>query len=425
MGWFSNFCSSVGSAVSSIGSAVSNVASRAWEGAREIAGKAVSWMADKAENFVDGVKEVWSKVKPYVAAISPFLKQAAKLAPWPWLSTAITIFDHALQTLLKLEDSPVLKKIEAAINWTISTAKKLKETYLDPKEIEEANKRKEVFEQAATQVTGDAKHAMALASMINDYVKIQSVIKIIFEENAVDNFDHYLRLRATQKLLANVEQALTSASSIEEISSDDMFMLEVGAKLIKKNPTLSDADALRIDEIIFNRFNSKLLPFVFEEMIMAWEQNLESKRAEWQELNADFAKETVLMRRLKTTERLSELSEQDQILLSGLMARSPETQEKLSALEKHNREMKNYVSAAEGFLQVLEKDPEQLIAEGKEYLAEESAAAGMIIIDCAQNGKRWEDLTPEQQSLIIDYANIFEADCKQRLKKLIEIEVGA
>ena len=419
------FFSSVGSFFSSVASSVSRAVSSAWQSAKEIAGKAVVWMADKAEGFVDGVKEVWGKVKPYIAVISPFLKQAAKLAPWPWLSAAITIFDRTLQGLLALENSPILKKLEAAINWTIAAAKKLKETYLTPKDIEEANNRKEVFEEATQQMSGEAKHAMVLASMINDYIKIQSVIKIIFEENAVESFDHYLRLRATQKLLSNVEQALTSASSIDEISSDDMFMLEVGAKLIKKNPTLSDVEAMRIDEIIFNRFNSKLLPFVFEEMIMAWEQNLESKREEWKLLNEDVAREIVLLRRLETTKRLSGLSSQDQVMLDELLSSLPSSKEKLAKLEKHNREMKNYVFAAEGFLQVMEKEPEQLKAEGKEYLAEESSAAGMIIIDCAQNNKAWDDLTEYEQSLIIDYANIFEEDCKQRLKKLIEVEVSA
>ena len=66
MGFWSSvrsFCSSVvssaSSAVSSAASAVGRVASAAWEEAKSIAGKAIDWRADKAENFVGSVQKVW------------------------------------------------------------------------------------------------------------------------------------------------------------------------------------------------------------------------------------------------------------------------------------------------------------------------------------------------------------------------------
>ena len=45
----------------------------------------------------------------------------------------------------------------------------------------------------------------------------------------------------------------------------------------------------------------------------------------------------------------------------------------------------------------------------------------MIIIECAQFGKRWEELNTEQQSLIIDFANIFEKASRARASKLVEV----
>ncbi len=424
MGWFSNFCSKVGTAVRNVASSVASAASEAWKKTKEVAAKAVTWMADKAEAFVSNVKETWKKVKPYIVALSPILKSAAAAVQIPWLSGAILAIDATLQGLLALENSPVLKKLEAAIHWTIAAAKNFKTTFLTPEDIEEANKRKETFKEAAQNMSEADAHALALAAMINDYVKIQSVIKIVFESAPPADFDHYLRLRATQKLLASVEGSLNAAQSVGDISSDDLFMLDVAAELIRKSPQLSDENAIKLDEIILRKFNKKLIPFVFEEMISAWELDLQTNQEEWAFLNSSLAKETVLLRRLEVSKRISELTVDEEKLLSELLVSVPILKNTASALEKKNREMQNYVYAAEGFLQVLEKSGDQLEAEGRGYLAEEGSKVGMIVIDCAQNGKAWELLNDEEQSLIIDFANIFEEDCQSRLKKMLEVEVG-
>lgn len=54
MGWFSNACNFVSSAVST----VSNVVSSAYETAKNVAGKVVGWMAEKAEVFIGAVKKL-------------------------------------------------------------------------------------------------------------------------------------------------------------------------------------------------------------------------------------------------------------------------------------------------------------------------------------------------------------------------------
>jgi hypothetical protein len=86
--------------------------------------------------------------------------------------------------------------------------------------------------------------------------------------------------------------------------------------------------------------------------------------------------------------------------------------------------MKSYVHAAEGFLQVLEKSEEQFEEEGRDYILDDVATVGRLLIDCAQNGKQWDELSVDEQSLITDYANIFAADSKQRNQDLIEAEVA-
>lgn len=425
MGWFSDACSWVGSKISSAASTAVSAAKSAWNKTKEVAAKAVSWMADKAENFVSSVKETWKKVKPYVVALSPILKAAAAAVPIPWLKAAILIIDTTLQGLLALENSPVLKKIELAINWTIKAAKHFKEVVLTPVEIEEANERKATFDEASELLSESDRHALALAAMINDYVKIKSVIKMVFDNAPPTDFDHYLRLRATGKLLESVEVTLSAAQSVDDISSDDLFMLEIAAELIRKSPNLTDEKTIRLDEVIFKRFGQKLIPFVFEEMIAAWQLDLKTNQEEWIFLNNSFAKQKVQLRRLKMAKKISELSPEDESKLATLETLVKETEVAASELEKKNREMQNYVYAAEGFLQVLEKTGEELESDGRGYLAEVGSDVGMIIIDCAQYGKKWEALTPDEQSLIIDFANIFEDECRKRLIRVLEVGVGA
>jgi len=72
----------------------------------------------------------------------------------------------------------------------------------------------------------------------------------------------------------------------------------------------------------------------------------------------------------------------------------------------------------------LEKSEEQFEEEGRDYILDDVATVGRLLIDCAQNGKQWDELSVDEQSLITDYANIFAADSKQRNQDLIEAEVA-
>ncbi|MNV61111.1 hypothetical protein D3C71_1536050 [compost metagenome] len=74
---------------------------------------------------------------------------------------------------------------------------------------------------------------------------------------------------------------------------------------------------------------------------------------------------------------------------------------------------------------MLEKDEQQLIAEGKEYLLEQGSMVGTLLIDCSQNDRAWASLSAEEQSLINDFANIFGADCQKRTETGLLVEVMA
>ncbi|WP_277456336.1 hypothetical protein [Pectobacterium punjabense] len=414
MSWVSNTVSSVASTVG-----------RVWDGVKETAAKTISWMAEKAETFVGNVKSVWEKVKPFISnVIRPIVQNAAKLAAkvlpqFPWIGGALQALDKALGLLVEWDKSELAKRISKAIEWAIKKAKQLKDLFLTQEEMNEAREHEEALREARSQMRGEAASAVDLASLITLYAQLSTKIKDVLENIQINDFEHYLRLRASQKLLKDTEQHLTRAQDINAITDDDLFLIETGNELLNPNPQLSDEATQRLDRVVMTRFGKKLIPFVFEEMIMAWGYNLQDMENEWKSLNGDLSKEQVLLRRLQIGQRLNDLQEEEVGMLSELEARLPEQQAKMEAKRKHTNEMRNYVFAAEGFLQMLEKEPEAF--EGQEYLMEDSSAVGMVIIECAQFGKRWEELDSEQQSLIIDFANIFEKASRERASKLVEV----
>lgn len=426
-GAISGAARAVGSVVSSAASTVKNVASKVWEKTKEVAAKAVNWMAEKAETFVGSVKKVWQSVRPFIDShVRPLVQAATKAAPWPWLKGALTALDMGLAYVSAFDRSPLAKKLDDAIRWAINAAKNLKETLLKkPEEVEQANERKQVFEEAVAQMPAEEAKSIQLAAMINDFVLVQTAIKNTFDKNEIRDFEHYLRLRATQKLLKYAEQTLNSATDIEQISEDDIFLLKASAGLLAANPELSDADAVRLDDIIQKRYRKKLIPFVFEEMVMAWGQNLGELEKQLKTETATLSKNTVLLRRLEMAKKISEISAEEESVLNQMKAETTAIKSQVDALSAQTREKKNYVYAAEGFLQTLEKSQEELAAEGRDYLAEEGGQVGMIIIDCAQHGRKWDTLNEEEQMLIIDYANIFKEESEMRAQQLVEVEVGA
>ena len=425
--FFSSAASAVSSAVSSVTSSVASVASKAWEKTKEVAATAVNWMAEKADTFVGSVKKVWQTVKPFIDShIRPLVRMAAAAVPYPWMKAALIALDKGLGYLANIDRSPLVKKLCAAIEWAINAAKNLKGKVLKKREeVEEAEERKKVFEEARAHMPPEESKSVQLAEMINDFVLVQSAIQETFEQNSIRDFEHYLRLRATQKLLKYAEQTLNTATDIEQISQDDIFLLKAGAGLLAAKPQLSDAEAIRLDGIISKRYGKKLIPFVFEEMVMAWGKSLGELESQLKTETATLSKNTVLLRRLEMAKKISDITSEEETVLKQLKEETTTSKARVDELSAQTREKKNYVYAAEGFLQTLEKSQEQLSAEGRDYLAEEGGQVGMIIIDCAQHGRKWNTLTEDEQMLIIDYANIFKEESETRTQQLVEVEVGA
>jgi hypothetical protein len=64
MGWFSSLVSGVASVVSTVVKASSTLVKKG----KEMAAKAIGWLADEAETFVGDVQKVWRTVQPYISS---------------------------------------------------------------------------------------------------------------------------------------------------------------------------------------------------------------------------------------------------------------------------------------------------------------------------------------------------------------------
>lgn len=424
---FSSAARSVSSAVSSVGRGIASAASRAWDTAKSAASSAVNWMADKAENFVGAVKDIWKTAKPWVEKLAPYISKGIALLPFPWAGAVAKAVEKGIQALLALENSPILKKVEQAIMWASKAAQHFREKFLVKEEIEEAEQRKRDLQEAMEAMkTEEQRQSIRFAAVINDYILVQTRIQtILSQDDIVQDFEHYLRLRATQKLLKSAEKTLSTAQNLSEITADDSFLLTVGSNLLAEKPILTDADAERLDKIIKRRFSGKsLIPFVFEELIRAWETKHQNMEAKWKKLNKDTATLKREMKKLEVKLKIEPLNAEEEIQLTEFKNDLSIANNNLKHQSKENRAMQSYVHAAEGFLQVLEKSAEEFEAEGRDYIVDDVAEVGRLLIECAQNNKQWEELTEDEQMLITDYANIFAEDSKKRNQDLIEAEVA-
>lgn len=427
------FWSSIGGAISSGLSAVGRVASSVWEASKEVAGKAIGWLAEKAEGFVGGVKKVWEAMKPYVEHIRVAIRAAAAAVPIPWLQGALLMLDRGIGALTKFENSPIAKKIDSAIQWAIKLAKRwqsngskaestnCEESILDEEELAEAKRHQENLRFAERELSEDQRHNLELTSAINDFSIAKTDLNNTID-TGVKDFEHYLRLRATQKLLRMIETRFETAKNIDELSADDLFLTRIASDLIKEEPELNKEAASRLDRLLTERYGKKLTPFVFEELIASWAKRAEDVEKLWNEENQKYSKDSTLFNRLTTQKKIQiELSPEEDQLLINLGNELPDRKLILNSISEQQNDLTRYVGAAEGFLQLLENSPEEIEQQGRGYLIEEGAKVGKLLISCAENNTNFRDLSNDEKSMLTDYANIFKIDSRNRMKKILEI----
>lgn len=425
MGWFSNLCSKVGNAVKETAKATVKAVGKGLAWAREKASQACDWIAEKGDKFIDDVKETYQKVKPFLQKVRPWMDAAAatvSLAGFPWLGGAIAGTGKVLDILFTLENSPVAHKLEEALRGVIKLAQFIKQRHLTPEELKEAQQYQQAFANAEQMnLSEEEKRSFQLMQMLNNYAIIKVQLRDVLEMG-VGDFQQYLRLRAVQKLLDEADHKLTTTANLEQINADDVFLINTAQQLLE-TAELSENDTLKLNDITTERFGKALIPFVFEELILVWVQKQTELEKAWKECSQEVAKDKVLKNRLEVAKRVSDLTAEEVKVYNELLPRLTGLETKLHRLDKERRSMKSYVYAAEGFMQILEKDEGLLQAEDKDYLIDDSAEIASIIMKVAQSNVDWDMLTPDEQSLITDYANIFEQEGKARAEHLAQ-EIG-
>jgi hypothetical protein len=414
MGFWSSVGDFCGRVVQATVSAVKHVASKAFEMAKN----AIGWMAEKGEVFVGKVVQVWNSVKMYV---KPILK-LIQYIPWPPLQAAAKALESAIVFLERLEKTSFAVKFAKAVNWSINAAKNIHEVILNEAERREAEERKEIIQEAQILLQGDDRQVAVMAEIINEFALVQTAIDEAFKKNNIVNFDHYLRLRATQKLVAMVDNSLKKGTMIKDMSEDELFLLNIGHNLVKDNPTLNDTSINRLNALVFKRSGKNLMVFVFEELTISWSKNLSLLEEKWNTINHTLASDVVTLRSLENNVAFNvELGVEEKDTLNRLRMTVPPMQDAQKVLNEEITNMRNYVYASEGLLQVLEES-DYVIA--REHIGERVPEVGKIIIDCAEHGKKWNQLTEDEQDLIIDFANIFREASKKR-EQMIAVEVAA
>lgn len=425
--WMSSKISSVVSTAESVGAKIFNAV-------RESVGNAMNTISEKADKFVGDVKETWAVVKPYVETLRVGIRMAAKAVPIPWLKSALTALDLGLGSLTAFENSPIAKKVEKAIRWAAELARKWQqrgketeqeqEEILDEAALKEARLHQETFRFAERESQSpEARHNVELAAAINDYEIAKADLARVLAGEPAD-FEHYLRLRATQKLLVMADKQFRAASSLDDLGVDDLFLVRIASDLIKPNPELNEVAAERLDRLLAERYGKALKPFVFEEMVAAWVKRADVLASQWDVDSRSHAKDVMLLTRLEVAKRIQEeLAPDEEQALNELSDSVPKAKQKLDELAAKENDIRRYVGAAEGFLQLMEKSLEQILSEDREYLIEEGGSVGEILIRCAEQDVPFAELDKDEQALVRAYANIFANESAKRMKDILEVAV--
>lgn len=421
MGFLSKLTSYIGSAYDSVVGTVKTYAART-----------INFMADRAENFVGEIKEVWQRVKPYVQKVPDYLRTAAGAAAMvhPVAGKALMAVATGVDALLALENSPVLKKIEKAISTVAQKARELQQqirdgkiAWLSPEEYEEALKTRNTIREAEKEGEGlspSDRMKMELAAAINDFGIVKTDLKNAIEVGPSD-FEHYLRLRATQKLLGLAEAKLMT-NGVEGLSSDDWFLIRIASDLIKADPELKSSAAERLNDILRRTHGKNLQSFVYEELIAAWKNQARALDIELNEARTRLAKSMIDLKRLQLAKRVqNELDPKDAAELAALEIQVPAQEKSWEAATTRKRDIERYADAAEGFLQLLEKSADQLEQEDRGYVIEEGENVGRIIVEAAEKNTPFSSLSADDRSLITDFANIFHKEAKQRMESVLEV----
>lgn len=220
----------IGEKVSAAVDWVTDKASSAWEATKNVAKKVVDTCVDVGQKVVDTAQKVYEAAKKVVEKtvvkkVAPIVKTAAQIAKetigryYPWVATVADAVIKGIEYIEKIHNHPLVKKITKHIEWALEKtklfldkAKKIKDFLFGKSEEREAMQRQKELQEAMNLMqTEEQRKSIRFAMVINSYLMVRSRLQETLDEFDVrenTNFDHYLRLRATQRLLWLTEQRL-------------------------------------------------------------------------------------------------------------------------------------------------------------------------------------------------------------------------
>jgi hypothetical protein len=396
-----------------------------YRAAKHAATSALMWMADEGHQFVDDVKSTWRAIRPHIEmVVAPIAAALERMTVGvPWLHHSVKALNQLLAVVVNLIDGPLGRAIETAIRWTFNLARYIVDHVLGRAHWREAEQHSETLKKASANDAFDPEsaHGIKVAAMLLEFHLAIAKVGEALDKGQVEDFNHYLRLRAAQKLLQLSEQRLkavdASVGARVEVSDDDMFVVAQAHELIKDVPEMSSADLARLDRLIEARLGKNLLPFVFEELLLAWNASAAALDVEWHDAENRRIVTKSELNGLRNRARFG-LSDQETRRLDELAALLPDLEMQSGQVLERKDHMQSYVHAAEGFLVFLETPEADLEAEDKAYRAEAISLAAPVIIACAQYGRKWETLTKEDQERIKRLALIYQQSFEQRMLAL-------
>lgn len=417
MGFFSFVGSCISSAASFVGSAVSAVG-RAAVKVAGVAGKVLSTVATVGEKVIKTVKTVWPVVKPWVATFANALNAIPVVGPY---------LSVAAKTLLALENSPILKKVASIAEKVLPKMKTIGNALTKWSEIQKAKEDQEILEKGEAEMRSDEeRNSLRVAQIINKFIIVNSTVQKMIAEDKVTDLESYLRLRADARILEKIKERLTNIKGLDEVSADDLFVLNFSDKVINEEDVTA-AEADRFSDLVERMFSKSVTAIVFDEMMKQWAADLDVDRQKEKKLFAEFNSANVAFKRFSRLETDNLLSDEEKAELKSLKEKLPKMKELHEGIQKSIGHRQDYIEAAEGMLRVYEGDESlaQIVGEDVEVVKDCVDDVGQLIIDCMNHGKEWESLTEDEKGLIMDFSNVFRKSAQMRAKEVVEVIGGS
>lgn len=412
MGFFSFIGSCVSKAASFVGGAVKGAVKVATKVAG-FAGKVLTTVASVGEKVIKGVKADWPVVKPWVAKLSVALNAIPVVGPF--LSKAATV-------LLALDKSPILKKIGEIAERVLPKARALGEALTKWADIQKARQEQEDLEEAEAEMeTDEQKGALRLTEFINKFVIVNSTITKLIEEDCVTDLESYLRIRADARILEKMKDKLNCIQSIDDVTADDLFILEFTDRITNQEE-VTEVEADRFAALVEKMLGKSMMAVVFDEMVKQWSADLEMDRAKMADAFNDLNRATVTLNRCERLERNGDATAEDVAEIQKLRELKPKLEAAHEGFKQAIGHRQDYIEAAEGMLRVYEGDESlaEIVNDDIDIIKDNVEDVGMVIIECMNRGKQWEELTEDERGLIMDFSNIFRKAAKLRAKEVTD-----